>query len=796
MSRSLEEYNAKRRFSDTPEPEGRVAPAGGLSFVVQKHDATRLHWDFRLEWGGVLLSWAVTKGPSADPSEKRLAVRTEDHPLDYGGFEGTIPEGNYGAGTVMLWDRGTWEPLHDVDEGLAAGKLHFVLHGGRMRGGWALVRMRGKPKETRENWLLIKERDGAAVEDADALVREHVTSVTSGLGMEAIAAGGSGRRRRRANPAFHEPQLATLSVDVPEGAGWWHEVKLDGYRGQVSIGRDGVRVFSRSGADWTGKFAPVAAAAEGLPCDAALIDGEVLAESGDFSALQKALKARGALVFYAFDLLALDGRDLTGKPLAKRREALERLFEAVPGPGVLRLSPVLRDGPKLWRDVCAAGGEGIVSKRGDQPSRPGRGTDWIKVKCGRRAEFVVLGWQPSDSAGRPFASLFLGSVEGGRIVYRGKVGTGFDEADFAELVPLFRALATDAPPAGVERVRGARWLRPEVVVEIRFAEYTAEGRVRHGVYLGIREDKPAMQVSAEGAPEGAPERADVAGVRISSPERAVWPEEGITKLDLARYLEAAGPAMLEDLAQRPLAFVRHPDGIAGKGFFQKHKGEGWPEAIRTFCDDEGEDRIFIADVEGIVAAAQMGVVEFHIGGMRRDRLDRPDRMVFDLDPDPEVGWPEVAAAARDVRDLLQAMGLPSAPLVTGGKGVHVVVPLRRRADQEEVTDFARGFAAMLAGQEPERFVATMSKAKRKGRIFVDWLRNQRGATAICPFSPRARAGAPVAVPVTWDELARLPAAASFGFAEARERAARPVDRPEAATLTRRMMEALVAVQRR
>lgn len=794
MRRSLEEYRAKRRFSDTPEPEGQVGPAGGLSFVVQKHDATRLHWDFRLEWGGVLLSWAVTKGPSADPSEKRLAVRTEDHPLDYGGFEGTIPEGNYGAGTVMLWDRGKWEPLHDVDEGLASGKLHFLLHGERMRGVWALVRMRGRASEKRENWLLVKERDGEAVEDADGLVREHVTSVATARGMAGIAQGVAvqgvaGRRRKMANPAFIEPQLATLSADVPEGAGWWHEVKLDGYRGQISIGRDGVRVFSRSGADWTEKFAPVAAAAQGLPCDAALIDGEVLAESGDFSALQKALKARGALVFYAFDLLSLDGKGLRALPLAKRRATLEKLFDGYPG-RVLRLSPVLRDGPKLWRDVCAAGGEGIVSKLAEKPSRTGRGTDWVKVKCGRRAEFLVLGWQPSDSAGRPFASLHLGSVEGGRIVYRGKVGTGFDEADFADLVPRLAALAVDGPPDGVERVRGARWVRPDVVVEIRFAEYTAEGRVRHGVYLGFREDKPAMQVSAEGAPEGAV----VAGVRISSPDRAVWPKEGITKLDLARYLEAVGPAMLEDLAQRPLAFVRHPDGVEGKGFFQKHKGEGWPDAIRTFRDGEGEDRIYLSDVEGIVAAAQMGVVEFHIGGMRRDRLDRPDRMVFDLDPDPQVGWADVTAAARDVRDLLGAIGLASDPMVTGGKGVHLVVPLQRRADQEQVTEFARAFAVMLAGREPARFVATMSKAKRKGRTFVDWLRNQRGATAICPFSPRAREGAPVAVPVTWDELARLRAAAPFGLAEARERARHRVARAAGVTLTARMIAALAAVQ--
>lgn len=800
MSRSLEEYNAKRRFGATPEPEGRVAAPGGLSFVVQKHDATRLHWDFRLEWGGVLLSWAVTKGPSADPAEKRLAVRTEDHPLDYGGFEGVIPAGNYGAGAVMLWDRGTWEPLHDVEEGLAQGKLHFLLQGARMRGGWALVRMRGRAgekRERRENWLLIKERDADAAEDADGLVREHVTSVVSGAGMAEIAAGRTvagraGRKRRATNPAFAAPQLATLATKVPEGPAWWHEVKLDGYRGQISIGREGVRVYSRSGADWTDRFLRIVPGAEGLPCASALIDGEVVAESGDFSALQKALKSRGAVVFYAFDLLALDGADLTGWPLSKRRAALERLFRDVPARGVLRLSPVLRDGTRLWREVCAAGGEGIVSKQAEKPSRRGRGTEWIKVKCGRRAEFVVLGWQPSDRAGRPFASLHLGSVEGGRVLYRGKVGTGFDEADFAALLPVFRRLAVEGPPAGVDRIRGARWLRPEMVVEVRFAEYTAEGRVRHGVFLGVREDKPAMSVSAEGAPEG---RIEVAGVAISHPERVIWPDAGVTKLDLARYLEAVGPRMLEDLAERPLAFVRHPDGVAGKGFFQKHKGEGWPEAIRTFADAAGEERMVLRDVEGIVAAAQMGVVEFHIQGARRDRLYLPDRMVFDLDPDDAVGWADVAAAAGDVRDVLAALGLPSWALVTGGKGVHVVVPLTRRADQARVTGFARDFAAVLAAREPERFVATMSRAKRVGRIFVDWLRNQAGATAVCPWSPRARLGASVAVPVAWDELDRLRGASAFGMAAARERAAHPAARPAGVVLTERIVAALATVGR-
>ena len=795
MSRSLDVYRAKRRFAETPEPEGRVGGARGMAFVVQKHDATRLHWDFRLEWGGVLLSWAVTKGPSADPSEKRLAVRTEDHPLEYGGFEGVIPEGNYGAGTVMLWDRGTWEPLHDVEEGLAAGKLHFVLHGARMRGGWALVRMRGRAGEARENWLLVKEKDAEAAADADAMVRDHVTSVATGRGMEEIASGAAApagwrKGRRRANPAFVEPQLASLADAVPDGPCWWHEVKLDGYRGQVSIGRDGVRVFSRSGSDWTERLDRIVPGAAALDCDAALIDGEVLAENGDFSALQKALKARGALVFYAFDLLRLDGRDLTGNPLSERRAALERLFADLPERGVLRLSPVLRDGAALWREVCAAGGEGIVSKRVDRPSRRGRGTEWIKVKCGRRAEFVVLGWQPSDRAGRGFASLHLGSVEAGRVIYRGKVGTGFDEADFAVLMPALARLAAAGPPEGVPAIRGARWLRPEMVVEIRFAEYTAEGRVRHGVYLGIREDKPAMTVSAEGAPEGAV----VAGVPISSPARVVWPDCGITKLDLARYLEAVGPRMLDDLRDRPLAFVRHPDGVAQKGFFQKHKGDGWPDAIRTFRDADGEDRMVLTDVEGIVAAAQMGVVEFHIHGARRDLPEKPDRMVFDLDPDEAVGWDGVASAAADLREVLATLGLPSHAVVTGGKGVHVVVPLRRRAGQDSVTAFARAFAATLAAREPERFVATMSKARRKGRIFVDWLRNQRGATAICPFSPRARTGAPVALPVEWQELPRLRAGA-FGLEAARERAAQTVARPEGVVLSARMMAALEWVQR-
>jgi bifunctional non-homologous end joining protein LigD len=782
--RSLSDYRAKRRFDETPEPEGGTPAEGAaLSFVVQKHDATRLHWDFRLEWQGVLLSWAVTRGPSPDPGQKRLAVRTEDHPLDYAAFEGTIPKGNYGAGTVMLWDRGTWQPLHDVDAGLAQGKLHFTLDGARMRGGWALVRLRGKREEKRENWLLVKESDADALEDPEALVRDHMTSVTTGRDMAAIAAGEGDRRRTRPNPAFHPPQLAQLATRIPEGGDWWHEVKLDGYRGQISLGQDGVRLFSRSGADWSDRFAPLSPAAARLPCDSALLDGEVMAEDGTFSGLRQALGSGGPLLFYAFDLLHLDGRDLTALPLSARREALEALLATQPERGAIRLSPALSDGPALLRDICAAGGEGIVAKRRDAPYAAGRSPVWTKVKCGRRAEFVILGYLPSTRPGRPFASIFLGSVEEGAIHYRGKVGTGFDDRDFREMVALFTPLHGAVAPADAPRAetRGAVWLRPELVAETRFAEYTADGRIRHGVFLGIREDKPAMQVSAEGAPEDKPD-SPVAGITITSPTRLVFPDCGVTKRAFARYHEAMAAPILASLADRPLAFVRHPDGIEGKGFFQKHKTEGWPDAIRTFPTEE-DHALYLTDAAGLVAAVQMGVVEFHLQGVHRDRTDRPDRLVFDLDPDEGVGFPDLVSAATDLRDALAGMGLPTQPMVTGGKGLHLVARLTRRQPQETVADFARSLARWVAEQEPERFVATMSKARRKDRIFIDWLRNQRGATAVAPWTVRARPGARVAVPVEWDDLPRLHSAREFGMEAAMERSQGWKDEAEAVSLT-------------
>ncbi len=814
----LSQYNAKRSFDDTPEPKGRVArPRRGnpLSFVVQKHDATRLHWDFRLEWEGVLLSWAVTRGPSDDPGARRLAVRTEDHPLDYAEFEGVIDPGNYGAGTVQLWDQGTWEPLAgtSVTEGLAEGKLKFTLQGKRMTGGWTLVRMKPKSEADakRENWLLIKERDDSATEEENRLVDTFETSVTTGRTIAEIAAGKAGRKPRARSaaspakprakdppvrrtrqaftlprPAFVKPQLATLADAPPDGSGWWHEVKIDGYRAQIALGDGGVSLYSRSGADWTDRFAPLVAPAQELRCRSALIDGEAMAAEGGFSDLQAALKTGAPLVFVAFDLLHLDGQDLRGKPLAKRRALLETLFKGAPT--AMRLSPKIgTSAPDVLSRLCAAGGEGIVAKRADAAYRSGRGTSWLKVKCRHDAEFVIVGHAPSHSPTRPFASILLATNEGGRLVYRGKVGAGFDGEMLDELARRMAPLATrDSPFAPVPaEARGARWVKPLLVAQVTFAEFTADGRIRHGVFQGLREDKPASEVQAEALETPAVFR----GQSITSPDRIVFPDVGLTKAAIAAYYDAVADRMLPHLRHRPLSLVRHPDGLSKPGFFQKHGAPGFPPALRNA--EVGGDKVLLIDrPEGVLGAVQVGTIEFHIRGTRADRPAQPDRMVFDLDPDTSVGFATVRQAAADLRERLDVLGLPSWPLVTGGKGVHVVVPLGRVATTETVELFSKLFALMLAEEQPRRFTANLSKRARGGLIFVDWLRNQRQATAICPWSLRARPGAAVAVPVSWDELATLERADAFSIADA---VARPkLPEPRAAALTAQVIRRLEA----
>ncbi|MGI4878891.1 MAG: DNA ligase D [Janthinobacterium lividum] len=786
---SLATYNAKRDFTVTAEPAGEVGTAAGNGFMVQMHAASRLHWDFRLELDGVLLSWAVTRVPSADPKVKRLAVRTEDHPLGYATFEGTIPKAEYGGGTVMLWDRGTWTNESDPAAGVAKGKLHFTLTGERMKGEWVLIRL--KPEGKAENWLLGKIDDEFAGGDLDGFV----TSVATGRTMAAIAAGeppvkakapakakaaakAAGKPAKtapaKAAPAFREVQLATLVDAPPTGNDWVHETKYDGYRALVAVGGSGGErtavAYSRNGLDWTGRFTGVAAACAALPCGSALIDGEVVAldASGrpNFSTLQAALKDGGPLLYFAFDLLELDGVDLADLPLTERKAKLAVLLSGAPAP--LHYSEHVRGGGEaMFTALCTAGYEGVVSKRADAKSRPGRSGGWLKSKCTHRQEFVIGGWSAS-ARGRGFASLLVGVQDHGGLRYAGRVGTGFDDKTLEDLTARFADLAADASPFAARLPalarRGAHFVRPELVAEVAFAEFTADGIVRHASFLGLRGDKPAADVVAE-LPAAAP---DLHGVRISSPERIVFPELGLTKGALADYYATLAGPMLEQLAGRPISLVRCPQGRGKACFFQKHDSGMFADTVHHVdiaeSDGKTEPYLYVEDAAGLLACVQMGTIEFHGWGSRVADFERPDRLVIDLDPDEGLDFAVVRTAAVLVRDRLKAAGLDSAPMLTGGKGIHIVAPLLPRAEWPEVKAWARGFAEALEAEMPTAFVATMSKARRKGRIFVDWLRNQRGATAVLPYSVRAREGAGVAVPVTWAQLATIEGGSAFSAA--------------------------------
>ncbi|MDG5750622.1 DNA ligase D [Qipengyuania sp. XHP0211] len=786
----LTEYNAKRDFRRTPEPAGkREASKSGNLFIVQKHDATRLHWDLRLEVDGVLKSWAVTKGPSPDPDIKRLAVRTEDHPMSYAEFEGVIPKGEYGGGTVMLWDRGSWAPVEGKSaKDLEKGHLHFTLQGERMRGEWLLIRLKQKPGEKRENWLLRKLQDEHA-EAGDALVQRELTSVATGRSMAEIAAGKDGARpsagtkksrktKTAALPKYRKPQLATLVDDVPTGNRWMHEIKFDGYRALVAVRGKDVRIYTRNGKDWTDKFGPLVDAIAALDLPSALIDSEIVAydDKGnpDFSTLQKVLK-RGSgsqqpsdkLALHTFDLLELEGDDLSDLPNIERKERLEALLANAEAP-IHVAEHVLGAGETLYRAMCDAKQEGIISKTVDGKYSGRRSKAWVKVKCTRRQEFVIIGWKASSAKGRPFASLLLAQHEGGELVYKGNVGTGFSADDLDELAGKLKRLERKTPPAEVEKAssRNVTWVTPKLVAEIAFAEFTADGNVRHGSFLGLRSDKPAKMVVPE-KPASAPAEEDVA---ISSRDRVIFPDSGQTKGELADYYAAIAPVMLPFAARRPVSLVRCPQGRAEKCFFQKHDSGAFGDAVHHVPirekDGGHEDYLYVEDQRGLLQCVQMGTIEFHGWGARSDDVEQPDRMIFDLDPDEGLGFTEVKTAARDIHDRLADLGLTSFAMLSGGKGVHVVVPLTPGDSWGEHKDFARRFSEALSLAEPDRFTANMSKAKRKGRIFIDWLRNQRGATAVLPYSARARSGAPVAVPVTWNELKGMDDAKPFSIDQA------------------------------
>lgn len=771
----LERYNAMRDFAKTAEPRGEIAKGKGRTFMVQKHDATRLHWDFRLEVDGVLKSWAVTRGPSLDPGEKRLAVRTEDHPMSYATFEGTIPKGEYGGGTVMLWDRGSWAPIKGKSaKDLEKGHLHFTLDGERMKGEWLLIRLKPRGKEKRENWLLRK-IDDAHAGATDALVETGLTSVATGRTMQEIADGvraeqrpSGGRTQARARtakrsggsrPAFRQPQLATLVDSVPAGNGWLHEMKYDGYRALVAIGKGGPRVYTRSGLDWTDKFASIAEAAANLPASSALIDGEVVAfKQGkpDFSTLQDTLSnGSGDLAFFAFDLLEQDGEDLTDLPQIERKERLRALLDGA-DPRLLFSEHVLGAGEKLFEAMCREGHEGVISKRADAPYRGTRSKSWLKTKCTRRQEFVILGWLPSSASGRGLRSLLLGVHEDGALRYAGKVGTGFNASNSAALMDRLARIARKTPPADVPKVaaRGAHWVSPKLVAEVAFAEFTAEHVVRHASFIALRDDKPADEIVTETA--ALPPPAPQSDVKISSRDRVIFPDSKITKGQLADYYAAVAPILLPWLANRPISLVRCPQGRARQCFFQKHDAGSFGAHVHHVDirekDGSTEPYLWIDDADGVLACVQMGTIEFHGWGSRVEDVEKPDRLVFDLDPDEGLDFAKVKKAAEDLKQHLADLGLTSFPMLTGGKGVHVIVPLTPQADWPAAKSFAERFARALAQAEPERFTANLKKAERKGRIFIDYLRNQRGSTAVMPYVARARPGAPVSVPLSWSEL--------------------------------------------
>jgi bifunctional non-homologous end joining protein LigD len=827
----LEDYRKKRDFSRTPEPPGEVRPGGGFSYCVQKHAASRLHYDFRLELDGVLLSWAVPKGPSFDPHDKRLAMHVEDHPVDYGSFEGVIPEGEYGAGTVVLWDRGTWAPVLDPAKTLEKGELKFELHGEKLRGRWALVRIKGDDPKA---WLLLKDKDEHARSSADFdVVAARPESVASGRGLAEVAAerdrlwhsrrvapGGGvepggpaeGEERPRLRlaevpgaargrlPASQPLALAMVVEVPPEGEEWLHEIKHDGYRIVARLEEGDVRLVSRNGKDWTKEFPQVARAVSRLPAGTALLDGEVAAvlPSGatSFQALQRRSDGGSLLVYFVFDLLHLDGWDLREAPLAARKDVLRRLLDAAPA--ALRFSDHVRGrGPDFFEAARAQGLEGVVSKRAGAPYRPGRGGDWRKAKCRLSQEMVIGGWTDPSDARPSIGALHVGFYEGERLVYAGKVGSGFTERLLTDLLERLQVRRRDSCPfehVPPELQRGAHWVEPELVAQVEFTQWTDEGRMRQPVFLGLRDDRDARHVVRErpGTVEGGgvdtvaagrpwealrhhatrsrstsgDEVVELLGVRLTHPDRVYYPDLGFTKLDLALYYVSIADAVLPHLEGRPLTLVRCPDGLGGESFYQKKAGAWTPPQVRRFAVPErGEEHLHVDSVPGLVALAQAGILEVHPWNSRVSHLERPDQVIFDLDPDEALPFSRVAAAARRVRALLAERGLESFVKTAGGKGLHVCVPLAPEHGWEALEEFSRAVALRLARDEPSAFTATMAKAQRKGKVFVDYLRNVRGANAVGPYSTRAREGAPVAVPVDWDELDRLSGATDFTVAE-------------------------------
>jgi bifunctional non-homologous end joining protein LigD len=853
---ALELYNKKRDFGITPEPKGKVVRNKGkaLVYVIQKHRASHMHYDFRLELDGVLLSWAVPKGPSYDPAVKRLAMHVEDHPIEYGDFEGTIPPKQYGAGTVLLWDRGVWTPKGDPAADYKKGRLKFELDGEKLHGGWMLVRSHGGKYDKDKAWFLIKERDEYARPEAEGtVVDDEPNSVASGRSLEEIAADpdrvwhsnksvaenvktGAVKKqkpkfdaaalkgaRKAPFPDFIEPELATLVKEAPAGAEWVHEMKLDGYRMLCRIENGRVQMISRNGKDWTANFPSIARCVARLPVDTAWLDGEVVVMEADgrtsFQALQNALSTdhAGKLHYFAFDLMYLNGYDVRGAPLLERKRVLESLLAGAPS--ALRLSTHIEgSGAEFFRQACSLKLEGMISKRAQSAYLGGRGRDWLKVKCTMRQELVIGGYTDAEGARAGFGALLLGVYEpDGTLRYSGKVGTGFNDATLKAMHKQLQALevkqpAFSNPPRGYE-AKGAHWTRPELVAEVEFTEWTNDGTLRHPSFQGLREDKKASDVvreraaptdeiaeepapskakktkasasakaaktsararttaapekpstsrakkrppSTPAAPPDKSENNSVAGIKLSNPDKLLYPEAGVTKRDLALFYETIADWILPQLRDRPLTLVRCPNGWEKQCFFQKHPDAKVDPLIErvTVQESNGPTLYMMANsLPALVALVQIGALELHPFGSSAPKLTCPDRLVFDFDPADGISWETLVEGVHLLKTLLEELGLRTFIKTTGGKGLHVVLPIKPSFGWDETKQFTKSIAELLVRSFPDRFTATVSKSKRTGKIFIDYLRNAEGATAIAAYSLRARRNAPVATPIAWEELA-------------------------------------------
>jgi len=866
---ALEQYRKKRRFDVTAEPRGRKAARGGNRYVIQKHAARRLHYDLRLELDGVMKSWAVTRGPSLDPNDKRLAVEVEDHPIEYNSFEGTIPQGQYGGGTVMIWDRGRWTPENDPHKGFAKGHLDFVLDGEKLHGRWHLVRMRPRAGERHNNWLLIKGHDEYARSGSAADIGENEPlSATTGRSIEEIA-GGKGKKRvwqsreaktasakagpqtqrafreelratvappkakgksktarARAKPAamkspfkkshppassrgrgngglpdFVPPSLATLRDDAPRGKQWLHEIKFDGYRIEARLDRGKVRLLTRKGLDWTARFQPIADAIRALPAKTALIDGELVVEDdkgiSSFSLLQTDLKddRTDRFVYCAFDLLYLDGRDLRGAPLVARKEALAQLLRGTGRAGPIRYVEDLDDdGPTVLKHACAIQLEGVVSKLRDAPYYSGRSENFVKAKCHNAQEFVVAGFTPSTALPKAVGALTVAFHETGKLRYAGRIGTGYTRETARDLWKKLSPLRIDRAPVTLppgERRKNVVWVAPKIVIEAEYRGITHDGLLRQASFKGLREDKPAREVvrevanSAAAAAQRQPVRksasvkpvksptnrnsAEVANVRLTHPDRVYWPDAGVTKEDLAEYYVSVWDVMAPHVLDRPLALVRGPEGITGELFFQKHIASNVKSSpLRHAVATKERDVIAVEKLDDVIGLVQSGALEIHVRGSKLGQLERCDRMVFDLDPGEGVTWKQIVAGAQEVRDRLNALKLKSFAKLSGGKGIHVVVPVDG-ADWDTAKAFTARIANAMAADSPRLYLAKITKALRKGRIFIDYFRNTREATSVAVYSTRARPGAPVSAPLSWDALSRTTGSNPFTVLDLKKR---------------------------